>query len=233
MSQINHVSFDVWNTLIEANPNFAQARTQMIAELVHVPEELVKIKYTDLKRRADREAERGGTAYSTDALLVMLFDSLMGSADPSASQIFSTMVSHGISELFKEHPPIIRDDVLQLVGQLVDSGISVSIGSNSNFISGSVMYPWLQQVSGHVFSYGIFSDLIGASKPSATFFGHVVDGARGRCGGMPSHPSNILHVGDSQRCDVWGATQLGINALLVANPEATAALTVDVINQMK
>jgi len=59
----------------------------------------------------------------------------------------------------------------------------------------------------HYFSYFIFSDEIGASKPSLTVF-------RQAALGLDTPPSSIVHIGDRESNDVRGPLSLGMRAIL-------------------
>ena len=224
---IKHVSFDVWNTLISANPEFAAARTEMFANWAKTDPAIVKSEYTQLKHRSDSLAESAGIALPTHTLVRILLGSLMV-GEPNDDQVRRCVIE--LNALFADHPPMLPQQNIDLIAKLQSMGITVSIGSNSNFISGKVMNPWLNSQLPSAIAFGIYSDLIRAAKPSAAFFGHVIDGTRSAL----QHPvaiNEILHVGDSARCDVWGAQQIGINALLTDNPISTYNTVIEYINE--
>ncbi len=225
---IKHVSFDVWNTLISANPEFAAARAEMFADWTQTDPTIVKAEYTQLKHRSDSLAESAGIALPTHTLVRILLGSLMV-GEPNDDQVRRCVLE--LNALFAEHPPILHQQNIDLMAELRSMDITVSIGSNSNFITGKVMNPWLNEQTGGAFSFGIYSDLVRAAKPSAAFFGHVIDGTRSAL----KHPitiNEILHVGDSARCDLWGAQQIGINALLTENPISTYNTVIEYINEV-
>ena len=105
------------------------------------------------------------------------------------------------------------------MNELTDRGITVSIGSNSNFISGYTMHPWLNSRFDKAFQFGIYSDAIGVAKPFASFFGRVIDGVYRLYGYENVLVRNVMHVGDSELCDVFGPSQLGMQALLISDPK--------------
>lgn len=213
---IKHVSFDVWNTLISANPEFAKARTQLLADFTDVDFSLAKHEYTKLKQKADNLSERNGLALPTPTLVRILLGSLLP-GEPSQDLIRRYIMS--MNDLFIEHHPIMPQSVIDLIDELVSAGVTVSIGSNSNFISGKVMHPWINQAVGEKFSFGVYSDLVRVGKPSAAFFGHIIDEVRARR--IEVRNTEILHVGDSDRCDRWGASEIGMNALLISDSNST------------
>lgn len=221
---IKHISFDVWNTLISANPEFAKARTQLLADFTDVDFALAKHEYTNLKHKADNLSEQNGVALPTPVLVRILLGSLLP-GEPSDDLVRRYIVA--MNELFLEHNPAMPKSVIDLIEELTGAGVTVSIGSNSNFISGKVMHPWINQTAGGRFSFGVYSDLVRVGKPSAAFFGHIIDEVRARRDGV--RINEILHVGDSARCDQWGASEIGMNALLISDPNSTYN---DVINYL-
>lgn len=210
---IKHISFDVWNTLITANPEFANARRAMIASVTGAEQDVVKSVYTAIKQKADKYAEKCGVAFTTEQLISELVLKLTGRHNEASVEVIKNEITH----LFIKHPPVLPRGTRARLDQVYDLGISLSIASNSNFISGSVMYPWL--CSHLPLAFGVFSDLEGTSKPSATFFGKVIDAARTARGWQEIDVNEILHVGDNPICDGWGATQLGLNVLMINHPE--------------
>lgn len=212
---ISHISFDVWNTLIIANPAFAAARTGYLAWALKRDTAEVKDAYTRVKKQVDTAAEDTGVGYTTPEVYAKLFEAL----NVEYNDIFAEALMYDVNDLFLRHPPTIVDSVKRLIALARSRGLTVSIGSNSNFISGRQMYPWLLSQFDHAFSYGVFSDLERTAKPSATFFGRVIDNAR-QCRGQGAVPPHaIVHVGDNPICDGWGADEVGIRGLLVKGPD--------------
>lgn len=212
---IQHISFDVWNTLITANPAFATARSQLLADRYGVPIELVRHEYTSLKRHADQTSEQNLVGLKTSALVRILIGSFADTPDDQEV----VQVVHEIAELFRENPPSIEPNTINLIRELHDQGITVSIGSNSNFVSGRTMHPWLQEQFGEdMLAFGVYSDMFEVAKPSAAFFGRVIDFSTKVHGRNNISTHNMLHVGDSQLCDVWGPSQVGIKTLLITDP---------------
>ena len=72
------------------------------------------------------------------------------------------------------------------------------------------MHPYLESQLGTL-KYGVYSDLIAASKPSPAFFAEVV-------GQSEYNRLEILHVGDNHICDLEGAGKYGLRSLLIDNP---------------
>lgn len=200
---IKHISFDVWNTLVKPNHQFAKARQQLLAASFRLDELWIKKVYTETKSEIDSNAENNGIGPSSDDCYRLLFQNL--------NVEFNADIKEEVETLFQKFPPIIPDIVKSTIEQLRSSNITLNISSNSNFISGNVMLPFLESNLGE-FNFSIFSDLIGVSKPSERFF----EAVKKRC----THPvENMLHVGDNTICDGYGATKSGIKSLIVSCPE--------------
>lgn len=211
---IKHVSFDVWNTLIKANPEFSLHRTKAIALMLNLDTEYVKQTYTQVKGVVDKLAEIEGRAFTTPEVYRLLFRAL----GISVSFRLEKELREHVNELFLRYPPIIEDSVRSCLAELNQRGITMSLSSNSNFISGDVMLPFLLQQFEYAFNGSVFSDLCGASKPAPEFFDHVIDYVTHQHVGQDIKPWNILHVGDNVVCDREGPRNQMIHSLIVAGP---------------
>lgn len=210
---IKHVSFDVWNTLITPNPAFAAARTKLLALALNMEPEHVKRCYTKVKAIADGNAEQHGEAFTTDEMYHLLYKSMGLTVSPGLHREIRLTVE----TLFTAYPPSVGTGVRELMSWLAERSITTSIGSNSNFISGSVMRPFLENALSHRFMTAVFSDLIQAAKPASRFFDAVsfkINVFRNDT----IERNEILHVGDNTVCDVHGAQDAGMHGLLIEAP---------------
>lgn len=220
---ITHVSFDIWNTLIKPNPEFALARTKFIALALNLEEAYVRQAYTHVKRVVDGLAEREGKAYSTEEVYKILFAAL----GVTVSQRHAREIRQTVDETFNQFPPTVGNGVYELLRWLEQRRITTSIASNSNYISGSVMLPWIEGALNHVFNFALFSDLVMTAKPAPEFFEELYDCVNAdryptTCHFPVQDPKEILHVGDNEVCDVFGAQRAGMKSLLVINPDTMA-----------
>lgn len=210
MHKIKHVSFDVWGTLVTANPKFAVARREMLSRILHKKEAEIQSAYSETKYEVDSAAIRYGSAISTDRVIARMFEMLH--LNPSEEAI--SQVRQSIEELFRAYPPLVSPDAVKLISTLKWLTVSSSIGSNSNFISGDVMYPFLKR-AGLQLEYGVFSDLELCAKPSFDFFAKVAQEAAK----LRIAPHEILHVGDNATCDGAGPQRFGMQFAIVDRPE--------------
>lgn len=219
---IKQVSFDVWNTLVKPNPLYATLRTEALAELVGVDFETAKKAYTTTKRQVDHAAEACGIGLATNEVYLLL----MANVGVAVVNQHHTGITFRcmVERLFEKHPPVVTDAAKQLHAALIDRGMIINIASNSNFISGHVMHPFLQSEFGAV-DFGVYSDLIEASKPNRMFFSRIMyeEGYR--------QADTILHVGDNLICDIGGARAVGMKAAYVANPDTIYDVVINAIKE--
>lgn len=207
---IKHVSFDVWGTLISANPEYAKARTDLIAQAFTIDPAFVKTTYTKTKRIIDSMAETTGEALTTRECFDLLYENL--EEGPFARGL---ALEDNLHALFLEHAPSVLDETKYQVSTLRSKGITCSIGSNSNFIPGSVMYPFLQREFDDAFSYGVFSDELRVAKPDAVFFTRVAHKLMEVKKLEDLEHSSILHVGDNYICDGVGPRAAGMKYVIL------------------
>jgi len=234
MSRIKHISFDVWNTLLIPNPSFATDRTDIISEFVNEDESVnaftigdVESRYTRLKKKLDEDAIQGikpkATVYNWLDLLKEFRDGYYFVYDDAEE------LKNEVEKSFLQYPPTILDSTKQLLKVLRTNGYTVSIGSNTNFISGKILHPYIQEQTDYIFEYALFSGLIGYSKPDRQFFEQVHYWATKECNPNIKY-NEILHVGDHPICDIVGASTVGMRTMLSASPKS---LYNDVINFMR
>jgi putative hydrolase of the HAD superfamily len=212
---IKHVSFDVWNTLIKPNPEFSLNRTKFIAIALNLDVEYVKHAYTKVKAFVDGCAENSdGAAFTTPEVYQLFFKALGVSVSPGLAREIRLTIDH----MFIQYPPVLAADATDLMTWLADQQITTSIGSNSNFISGNVMHPFLERVTPRPFLYGVYSDLLVAAKPGSKFFDAVYEQILLKHTELLDR-ANVLHVGDNPVCDVEGAQNADMNGLLIESPD--------------
>lgn len=204
---IRHLSLDFWNTLASPNPEFGKARLAFMAEYLHLPEGQVKEAYRFVKTASDTAAERFGSACTCDEIYGRLL-SQVGSPDADG-----IVLRNGLDALFQEHPPIVLRQNIEALLALQSKGVLLSIASNTNFISGSVLDAIVLSTWGVTWAFQVFSDQVGMSKPNPGFWGTVAK--KTWCSGGLRDAT--WHVGDNLICD--GSCRIaGIRFLRVGSP---------------
>jgi putative hydrolase of the HAD superfamily len=222
LAGIRHISFDVWGTLISANPEYAEMRNTYLAMVLGLTNKTVRQVYTQVKTEVDQEAELEGTGPSTPQVLKRLYDQFGDYIGPNdRASMFE--VHAGIRALFRRYPPIVLPEIKKMIGELKRAGYNVSIASNTNFISGATMQDVLFDKWPTQFDFALYSDAFGHSKPSSAFFNAILVNARSRAQANIA-PALVMHVGDNQICDVGGATKASMRPMYVKDPADTVKL---------
>lgn len=215
--KVKHISLDVWNTLIHANPEFAAARTRMLAKVFVESEDFVRYQYSICKGLADEIAIDLGLAHGTPAMIAMLVERIckhgMNTLLLEQGGYYRAVITQELELLFKKHPPIVKFEAALALSTAHRYGITLSIGSNSNFISGRMMEPWLRKQFDVPFEFAVFSDQLGFAKPSYWFFQEIYDLARKNT--RVKHPGEIAHIGDDKDYD-GGGLKLGFTTFVVS-----------------
>lgn len=195
------LTFDVWNTLIKANPEFSRLRTQMIADTYDIPFEMAKEAYTSVKFFLDTSAEVARIGMATHQCWDLLDSTVQRLRRKNEMEYVSSpnpkALMFASEEMFRAHQPIFTQDTKDLLARLKDRGCSLGIISNTNFIRGEVLFETLFKDLG-VFDYALFSDSFGVPKPHGKIFNT-----------MSSHFQDeetftwkpMVHVGDNLICD--------------------------------
>lgn len=203
---IKHISFDVWNTLITANPSYAAARSVAIASIAGITFEQAKEAYAVVKKQLDAEAEQfvcGDVARAWGVLGIHL-----GLTADQRDNLQTTC-----ENLFRAFPPILNPDLVdQLMYLAVDH--EMSIKSNTNFISGKLLsevvgfdrMPW--------WSFTHFSDDWWMCKPDIIFFAATWLESKDDS----LRKDEILHVGDSKIFD-GKCVDAGFKFCHIKNPQ--------------
>lgn len=203
---IKHISFDVWNTLISANPLYAAGRDGAIANIAGITFEQATEVYATVKKQLDTEAEQyvcGDVSQAWDKLAIHL-----GIDDVKRMELQAVC-----ENLFRTFPPKLNID---LVDQLMylSCKYEMSIKSNTNFISGRI----LSEVTGFDrmpwWSFMHFSDEQMLCKPDILFFAKTL--LESNLDELSNY--EILHIGDSEIYD-GKCVDLGFKFCHIKNPE--------------
>lgn len=204
-------SFDVWNTLIKANPEYTRHRNQLISWAyglnLHEAAEL----YTQTKFFLDQSAEIGRVCMQTHECWELLDANirrfLRKNGDSCPEMQLPTLINQ-CERAFCDNLPIFTQETKDLLLRLKDNGCDLGIISNTNFISGRVLHR--EVFAGlEVFDTCQYSDLIGKPKPHGSLFDYVRS--------VLCADELIIHVGDNLICD-GAATKFGYEFQHCLNP---------------
>lgn len=214
LKRVEHVSFDLWNTLISPNKEFAAHRNEYLQSISGKDASDVARIHKEVKRDLDGMNERLGIGLNSDQVYRHLLDRLRVTGNgPTASE-----VRDKFGALVEEFPPVVLPETVDMIKSLQDAGITVAISSNTNFITGSMMMgPVIHKLGIHR-TMCLFSDQIEIAKPSRSFFQAAYLVARANNKNVQSL-DHMMHIGDNVICDGKGAADFGIQYLMIDNPQ--------------
>lgn len=204
------ITFDVWNTLIKANLEFSRLRTIQIAYAYDIEQSEAKQLYTSVKFFLDQSAEiarQGMTTPQCWELLDATVQNFRRKNGESRREVDLKQLRARCDDMFVDYPPIFTEDTQELLVRLVEKGYYLGIISNTNFITGTLLFDTLFKDM-NVFKEAKFSDITGVPKPHGTMFTHIKlnleDWAAFDSGldeDMESPTLKAVHVGDNLVCD--------------------------------
>lgn len=208
------LSFDVWNTLLVANPEFKAARQRYLSAELGLSPEVIEPVYRRHKDGADREAEVSGAGASCETVYRRFLADLDRDPDNWAG------VLRGMEITFGRNPPVVLPETVGLLRYLQLKGFGLSIASNTNFIPGSCLHDVALGTWGVAWDFEVFSNELEHSKPHPNFWNVVAAEAEAR---LQIKPEAILHIGDHLICD-GGCTAHGIGFEHVHDPAGVPAV---------
>jgi putative hydrolase of the HAD superfamily len=213
---IQHISFDLWQTLIRSHPNFKKLRTVLLMthfdlkqglEVVHATTQKWDIFFCQMNERT------GGNILNFEMVYLILND--LGCEMESVTQEKLQSFFDKMEALFWENQPLLIDEnIVEVFAKWREKDITLSILSNTGFIRGNILRRYLQEKGmDDLLHFQLYSDELGVSKPNKKIFEHVYTFVSqfksiGKQG--------ILHVGDNPIADVKGAENYGLKSFLVA-----------------
>lgn len=222
MENVRHISLDFWNTLGIANPSYASERSRILATFTlnlsnNDGWEGHSVRYCAQAYQAVKEEIDADTLNFGHVGLDASFDFLIKWLEINPLHHEVQKLKADLWKAFYDNPPMILDEVVAKLREIKESGITLSIGSNTNFIPGKVIRESVLDKL-DLFDFFIFSDELGESKPSMMFFYNIEKSVRYIQKDLDD--SQILHIGDSKRFDYAPALKFGFKTGLTNNPHA-------------
>lgn len=194
----NHYSFDLWLTLIKSNPEFKHKRSEYFFEHFNRQnfslEQVISI-IRDIDDMCNSVNETTGFSINALEMYSMVLYK-MGYPINKTGQDELISIYHNCQQIMDFYPPVLFDEnTLPTLKKLKESGKTLSIMSNTGFITGQTLVKHLKRLEIHdLFDFFIFSDELKMSKPNPAVFGVLAYRAF-------AERRHILHVGDSERAD--------------------------------
>ena len=214
-NNIQHISFDLWLTLIKSHPEFKDKRNQLFKDFFDVPKNINEIskaiRHFDVF--CNDTNQRTGLNFDTFEIYYMILDALEMNLDDVSTQNMSVFYNE-CELLFLEYKPLLLvDDIENILKDLKNNNISINILSNTAFIKGRTLRKLLEFYGlTNYFDFQLYSDETGFSKPNPKMFELVLESANVI---KPIKKIEILHVGDNVIADYNGAINFGFSAQLI------------------
>lgn len=214
-SKHQHFSFDLWLTLIKSNPEFKSKRNQLFKDFFEINCSIEKV--TEVVRYYDVLCntinEKTGSNIDTFEIYNLILSALNIDVNTIEIQILNQFYKE-TELLFLEYKPVlIYPEIGKLFAEITQQQKTINVLSNTGFIKGKTLRKLLLHYElDTCFSFQIYSDQAGLSKPNPALFELVY----GEIKSLKSiEKKEILHIGDNIRADYNGAMQFGFDALLI------------------
>lgn len=214
-SLFEHYSFDLWLTLIKSNPHFKQKRNMLLRDFFCVDKKIGDIgkvvRHYDIL--SNQISEITGKHIDREFIYCLILSELGVDLDTDLKERL-TEFTREVDILFWEYKPVLLNDNQKSVFEtIVSKGKTLSLLSNTAFLYGTVLRRVLEYYElSDFFSFQLYSDEIGVSKPNNTAFELVFQKIRQQ---RTIKKKDIVHIGDNQKADYNGAINYGFNAILI------------------
>ena len=227
---IRHLSFDLWLTLIKSNPVFKIKRAEYFFNKYNPHKiELIQLKQLihEIDKKCDDYNEKTGTKVPVTLMYSMILTALGSSVELITEEILNH-IKFNIDSLFLDFKPFLLNEKVKItIENLKNDGYKLNLASNTGFIEGNVIINVLNELDLYdYFDFFIFSDEIGASKPSAFFYDCVYDKLKNNM-----NKNEVMHIGDNYYADFLGAIHYGFQALHICEQQFTYYDIIKEINE--
>lgn len=215
IQQHQHFSFDLWLTLIKSNPEFKNKRNLLFKDFFEIDCSMDKlsevVRYYDLL--CNNINEKTGLNIDTFEIYYLILNALNVKIDTIGTEKLTQFYDE-TELLFMNFRPDLIDTKIQLFfKKIVEQGKTINILSNTAFIKGVTLRKVLEHYELRTyFSFEIFSDEVGFSKPNSAIFQLVYDEIKNF---KSLEKKEILHIGDNKIADYNGALNFGFDAFLL------------------
>lgn len=193
---MRHISFDVWGTLLQSNPQNNANRAIYLKEHFQLDGPLNDIQ-TIIKENGksiNELQESTGIQVGRSEI----FERLLRKFDLNLTSDNFQLVDSIFQQSFLDYPPELIDaSYLDSISAL-KSNYNLSILSNTVYVKGENIQKVLDSYWGAgFFDFTLYSDQLGFSKPHEKVYHALI-----KQSGVAS--SQIVHIGDSVLCDIKG-----------------------------
>ena len=215
-----HYSFDLWLTLIKSNPDFKMQRAILFQKQYNYTnktiEEVVAI-FRQVDIMCNTINEKTGKNIDTDEMYLMVLLEL-NNYNPNLPNINLPALYNQVELILFNYLPTIycanTFNTLQQLQQITNSPFNLL--SNTAFIKGSSLQIVLNHLNlSQFFSFQVYSNEEGISKPNAKIFELMFSKAKVLQPQNNLLPNECIHIGDNFNADILGAQQIGLQSLQI------------------
>lgn len=214
-SEYQHLSFDLWLTLIKSNPEFKNKRNLLFKDFFEVDCTIEKV--TEVVRYYDvlcnNINEKTGLNIDTFEIYYLILNALNVHISDIEIEKLSQFYKETELLFMKFKPDLIYHRIQLLFKEIVEQEKTISVLSNTAFIKGVTLRKLISYYElENYFSFQIFSDETGFSKPNKEIFQLVYNQIEIL---KSVEKKEVLHIGDNIIADYNGAIEFGFDALLI------------------
>lgn len=211
----SHFSFDLWLTLIRSNPEFKVKRNQLFRDFFEINCSIEKvaeiIRYYDVL--CNEINEKTGLNIDTYEIYYFIFGRIGLDIRAIDTERLADFYLETESLFLQYKPILLYPDIKDLFDTIKDQEKTISILSNTAFIKGTTLRKILSYYElENYFSFQIYSDEVGYSKPNHAIFQLVYDEISNY---RTIDKNAVLHIGDNIVADYNGARNFGFQAHLL------------------
>ena len=222
--QFKHISFDLWLTLIQSNPEYKQKRNRLMIDFfsINLEPSVVDDSYNKFDKLFNNINEiTGGNLNAKELWLIFLAEMNVDVQllNLTALQAFTDKTE---KLFFEYHPTLLDNRTPQLLERLVNEGYTLSLLCNTSFTESNFLKKLLVLLGiDKYLSFKLYSDEMGYSKPNINVYEQLYNEAQKL---RPLTKKDILHIGDNPRADLWGAKNFGIEGRLLLPRETVVTV---------
>ena len=214
-SKYKHISFDLWLTLIKSNPEFKSKRNLLFKDFFELECSIEKV--TEVIRHYDLLCnninEKTGLNIDTFEIYYLILGGFNVNLDEIGIEKLSQFYKEAELLFMMFKPDLIYPNIQLLFKEIIEQEKTISILSNTAFIKGTTLRSLIEHYElENYFSFQIYSDETGFSKPSNEIFKLVYNEVNSI---KSIEKKEILHIGDNRIADYNGAINFGFDALLI------------------
>lgn len=214
--RIKALTFDLWETLIfekdGQNTKRMQTRCQNLTHTLNslgikISTEQFAFAFKEMTPWLENIWENNRDVTHIDQIKFVIKTASKNSINLKKEWI--NQLSEAYTSAIFEIPPTLNPEAPRVLQYLKDSHKRVGLICNTGFTPGTVLRKFLTNkgIAKH-FDLMLFSDEIGIRKPDPEIFQIAAQK-------LQTEPSNMVHVGDNLKCDVWGSQNSGFKAILL------------------